>query len=1530
MVTDFFLVLIFSVVANGRFLAYSEKRGSLSASLRLCVSALNRRNAKAQRRKGAKELICDERAQLQTLEGFAAALLMVGTVYLAVTAVTLSVPQTELHIDAQLKTYGRDALAILDAQIPPEDEKSHYTSSLKNSVVGWMNGAEGATNWETEEFRIYNGTHYVPYTVYKFRYCSGNHTFYAYIPNNTRVSHAYVTLTGMPRLDDSCITDSMPLELEPSNTSFPDHFGCAIAHGDVNDDNVSDMVVGACGNSSGHGAVYVYYGNESGISAWTDDGPNVTIVNPGASGDRFGWAVACGDVNGDNVSDVVVGAYMNDSNQTDAGAAYIYYGGTSMSAPNVTMTDPAVDMGNDDDWFGYSLACGDVNGDGFDDVLAGAPGVWKTESNAGKVFVYYGNGSLSTILTTEDGALYNPYHASDFFGVSVACLDISGAGTQDIAVGANNNSSTYIYFGESLPTSSPFLLNSIDDVDLPLIGGTGFGTSVARAGDVNKDGADDLIVGAPGNDTAHIFYGGDSGNPPDNTSDINLTGTSNSGFGRSVSSSGDVDSDGYAGVVVGIPNSTNASVFYDVDLGIGQIELSGASGSGFGSVVSEIGDVDDDGIPDIAVGAPDADSDAGKVYVYTPRFPETPWLAVGNGTDLANGNGTKVWEYTTVIKTDNGNHTTSWTTPIHAGNSTNKTLAIYREITTDATLSVYAKTSLLTNVSVSVNGVEVNATSLPTDSGGNWTNITLPGDITEWRIGDNNITINVTSGTLELGLDSSAGKAKMIRVTLPIIQPFKTTETTSDFTDAINNWMDAHPLHGNLSDTGNISSYQWIDESTNETGWAVPFRLHSDSSGAINVTNLHVRATASLEENLYTLLPDFIEYNVVFAYLNTLTKGHVYTFSDGMYSNTSTFDESEGGNKTLSIILPRNTTEVYIAKMTVCGGAVEDSECVIAERVNTSTKHQHDPCIAVNATGTAVLTWTQGSGGNQRIYSAIHDGTAWSAASPVNDSSDERQQASTLGVNNSCTFVGCEQGNGAHARIFHIENGIGGEVNTSSDTQTQTEPSLGVNDSGWVFIAWVEDNKIYYSEYNRTAWSPAVPVNSSGHTQNSPSLAVNDSGWVFIAWVEDNKIYYSEYNRTAWSPAMQISSAAQQSSPTIAVNDSGWVFAAGVHGTGANAHIYYSLYNRTAWGAPERVGDDEVAQTDPEIAVDSNNHTHIVWEQLGGVYHSSNTGSGWGAPVVITEDGTNPTIDLDPSGKPHIAWENDRGIWYVNESVSTNYYGSYPTLPYIAINNSIVWEYNITKINHDDTSAKYQILCNNSSITKVFDIGGDADGPVTLSIYAGGNNSSFDLYVNDVYARSGYTNDTTMWWNITTSQDLWQRNDNIVRINVTSGCAKWYYDNSTDNTTDYYVNQSNRTSLDTDNTWMIRLYGHEYRGTQTTDDFSDALNRCLDPNATTDYTIPITVHSDSKGNITLSRLRIYYYIRGDKTEVAQTRVITHNVPPSDTVTVTRLVTIHETDVVDATEAEKRVPDAGMAPNIPIVNMVEVRLEMWYR
>jgi hypothetical protein len=467
----------------------------------------------------------DNNAQLHTLEGFAAAMLMVGTVYLVVSAVTLSVPQTELHVDAQLKAYGQDALNVLDTSLPPENNRSYYSSVLKNSVVGWMNGVEGATSFETDELRVKhsNGT-WLPYTSYKFEFAGPllhtNKTFKVYIPNNTQISHAYITLTGMPLLN---ITDATTpqIKYEPKNPNDPlDQFGCAIAYGDLNDDTVSDLVVGAYGNNSSSGAVYVYYGNNSSIGAWETDGPNVTITNPGASGDHFGWAVACGDVNGDGVDDLIVGAPENGT--TDTGAVYVYNGPilTDTPVPDVTIQNPRTKGLPVNGRFGCSLACGDVNGDSFGDILIGAPTAREYVADCGNAFVYFGGNPFSGNKIT----LYNPYNSSDFFGISVASVDINGDGLSDIVIGANAANRTYIRYGSA---SFPPVINGAynNEMNLTLYGvsSSDFGISVSRAGDVNNDGVCDLIVGAPANDSAHIFYGGSH---PDNTSDINLTGES--------------------------------------------------------------------------------------------------------------------------------------------------------------------------------------------------------------------------------------------------------------------------------------------------------------------------------------------------------------------------------------------------------------------------------------------------------------------------------------------------------------------------------------------------------------------------------------------------------------------------------------------------------------------------------------------------------------------------------------------------------------------------------------------------------------------------------------------------------------------------------------------------------------------------------------------------------------------------------------------------------------------------------------------
>src|SRR5207245_9810644 len=152
----------------------------------------------------------------------------------------------------------------------------------------------------------------------------------------------------------------------------------------------SDVIVGADLYDDGEideGRAFVYHGSASGLAAsaaWTAEGDQV--------GANFGVSVAsAGDVNGDGYSDVIVGAYQYDSGQTDEGRAFVYHGSPTGLAAIPAWTAESEQSGAA---FGYSVApAGDVNGDGYSDVIVGAykydGGGW---TNEGRAYLYYGSG----------------------------------------------------------------------------------------------------------------------------------------------------------------------------------------------------------------------------------------------------------------------------------------------------------------------------------------------------------------------------------------------------------------------------------------------------------------------------------------------------------------------------------------------------------------------------------------------------------------------------------------------------------------------------------------------------------------------------------------------------------------------------------------------------------------------------------------------------------------------------------------------------------------------------------------------------------------------------------------------------------------------------------------------------------------------------------------------------------------------------------------------------------------------------------
>ncbi len=398
-----------------------------------------------------------------------------------------------------------------------------------------------------------------------------------------------------------------------------DYFGHVVSNaGDVNNDGIDDIIVGAPFYGSYQGRAYIYYGGSP-----LDSGPDVTLIGEN-NNDTFGWSVAAaGDVNNDGIADIIVGAVGYNSN---TGKAYIYYGGNGAidNTADVTMNGETTG-----DEFGCSVSfAGDVNNDGYDDVIIGAN---KAVSNFnGRAYIYYGgNGAIEN---TVDVTLTH-ISSGEYFGGTVSNAgDVNNDGYDDVIVGAERYGSwtgrAYIYFGGNGSMNT--------GVDLTITGTSSshLGYPVSAAGDVNHDGVADVIVGASGYNSntgrAYVYYGGNSMN---SVADVTMNGeTSGDYFGVSVSNAGDVNHDTYDDVIVGAyrynSDAGRAYIYYGGNASmnsVADLTIDGENGGDrFGYSVSYAGDPNNDNYDDVIIGAYAHNSSTGKAYVYSDPLAPLP------------------------------------------------------------------------------------------------------------------------------------------------------------------------------------------------------------------------------------------------------------------------------------------------------------------------------------------------------------------------------------------------------------------------------------------------------------------------------------------------------------------------------------------------------------------------------------------------------------------------------------------------------------------------------------------------------------------------------------------------------------------------------------------------------------------------------------------------------------------------------------------------------------------------------------------
>lgn len=404
---------------------------------------------------------------------------------------------------------------------------------------------------------------------------------------------------------------------------------------------------------------------KSEINLYGLDGNNGFRLNETALTNYSDYKVSsAGDFNGDGYDDMIIGADHNDADSFIADTGYLVFGKPSGFGATLDLSDAAGSNGfridgiteTGDDNFSISNA-GDINADGFDDLIMGATSYSSGGSRADAAYVIFGRSAVFNApldlsnLSSDDGFRMDGLNLGEDPRDFVSSAgDFNGDGYDDIIIGSPLDEASYLVFGKDIGFDPVLDLKNLSADKGFRLDGVASSHSVSTAGDINGDGFDDLIIGAnhanpngSHSSSSYVIFGtAQVFNAPldlsslDGSNGFHLSGVvTGNDEGYSVSNAGDVNGDGFDDVIVGVPSASpngdasgSSYVVFGRAAGFGNVfDLSSLNGNnGFrldgereffdaGFAVSGIGDFNGDGFDDLMIGAPEADPDGFRVGV---------------------------------------------------------------------------------------------------------------------------------------------------------------------------------------------------------------------------------------------------------------------------------------------------------------------------------------------------------------------------------------------------------------------------------------------------------------------------------------------------------------------------------------------------------------------------------------------------------------------------------------------------------------------------------------------------------------------------------------------------------------------------------------------------------------------------------------------------------------------------------------------------------------------------------------------------